>query len=64
MTVIAFNDEVSKDQLKQYADVICFSQVGLNDAEISEYLKLPQYLVAAWIGNWIDLDSRVTEFLQ
>ncbi len=53
MNVIAFNDEVSKDQLKQYADVICFSQVGLSDAEISAKLGLPVWLVYAWISNWI-----------
>ena len=59
MTVIAFNDEVSKGQLKLYADVICFSQVGLKDAEISARLGLPEHLVTAWIGNWIDMESRV-----
>ncbi len=64
MTVIAFNDEVSKDQLKQYADVICFSQVGMNDEEISEYLKLPQYLVTAWIGNWVEMETQAMGLLQ
>lgn len=60
MTVIAFNDEVSKDQLKQYADVICFSQIGLTDAEISARLKLPQWLIYAWISNWVAMEMAAS----
>lgn len=59
MNVIAFNDEVSKDQLKQYADVICFSAVGLRDAEIATRLELPEYLVSAWVGNWNALEAQI-----
>lgn len=59
MTVIAFNSEVSKGQLKQYADAVCFSQVGLPDAEISSRLDLPEHLVAAWIASWRDVDGKI-----
>lgn len=58
MTVVAFNGDVSKDQLKNYADVICFSQVGLSDAEISARLSVPEYTIAAWVANWIDMETR------
>ncbi len=55
--ILAFNSEVSKEQLKQYADVVCFSQVGVDTAEISERLDLPEYLVSAWVRNWRSLQS-------
>lgn len=58
MSVIAFNSEVSKDQLKSYADAICFSQVGETDADISARLGVPEHTVAAWIKNWIDLEMQ------
>jgi hypothetical protein len=57
MNVVALNADVSAGQLKQYADVICFSQVGLRDAEISARLDLPEYLVARWIKNWSDIEA-------
>lgn len=58
MNVIAFNAEVSAGQLKHYADAICFSQVGVPNAEISQRLDLPEYLITAWIDNWNDLEGR------
>lgn len=58
MTVIAFNSEVSSGQLKSYADVVCFSQVGLGASEISARLDLPEHLVAAWIDGWDKLNAK------
>lgn len=58
MTIIAFNSDVSKDQLKRYADVICFSQVGESDTAISERLEIPKWVVSAWIDNWVHLEMR------
>ena len=58
MTVIAFNSEVSAGQLKRYADVICFSQVGVSDAEISERLDIPEHTVSAWIKNWNTMEAQ------
>jgi hypothetical protein len=60
MTVVAFNSEVTNGQLKCYADVICFSQVGLDASEISSRLNLPEYLVSAWIKGWRNLDSGIS----
>lgn len=59
MTVVAFNSEVSSSQLKHYADVVCFSEVGMPAPEISEYLRLPEHLVTAWLDNWNDLNMRI-----
>ncbi len=58
MTVIAFNSEVSKGQLKHYADAICFSQVGLSDAEVAAHLCLPEHLVTAWVCNWRTVEAQ------
>lgn len=58
MTVIPFNSEVTSRQLKQYADAICFSQVGVSDYEISQRLDLPEYLVSTWVANWNDLEGH------
>lgn len=58
MNVVALNADVAKDQLKHYADVICFSQVGVPTAEISERLGVPEYRVTAWVDNWNDIEGR------
>lgn len=55
--VVAINSEVSASQLKLYADAICFSSVGIGDAEIASRLGLPQWLVASWIKNWRDVEA-------
>lgn len=57
MTVIAFSHDVSKEQLKQYADVVCCSICGLSDADIAAQLGLPEHLVSAWVKNWNDMEA-------
>lgn len=58
MNVVALNSEVSAGQLKQYADAICFSQVGMPNDEISARLDVPEHLVSAWVKNWNHLEAE------
>jgi hypothetical protein len=60
MTVVAFNSEVQGPQLKKYADVICFSQVGVPTSEISSRLELPEHLVSAWIDGWVKIERAMS----
>ncbi len=64
MNVVALNSDVTSAQLKNYADAICFSQVGLDAAQISARLKLPEYLVTGWIKGWRDLDAGISSVRQ
>jgi hypothetical protein len=64
MNVVALNSEVTSAQLKHYADAICFSHVGLDAAQISTRLDLPEYLVSAWIKNWRHVESLTSAVCQ
>jgi hypothetical protein len=57
VNVVALNSEVSSAQLKHYADAICFSSVGIGNAEIAVRLGLPEWLVTSWIKNWREVEA-------
>jgi len=62
MNVVPFKPEVTAAQLKHYADAICFSQVGLDSAEIAKRLEIDEHLIHAWLENWRELDRTVMGF--
>lgn len=48
-------NQVSREQLKKYRDVISLWLSKYDTAEIAEQTKLPEWLVAGWVANFRDL---------
>jgi len=62
MNVIPMTREVTAAQLKAYADAVCFSQIGLDSAEIARRLEIDEHLIHAWLENWRELDETIQGF--
>lgn len=49
---------VTSEQLKRYADVICLSQEGKSAGQIANIADIPEWLVMTWIANFCQMDAR------
>jgi hypothetical protein len=51
-------NQVSREQLKKYRDVISMWLSKFDTAEIAAEKKLPEWLVARWVANFRDMTAE------
>lgn len=49
--------DITREQLRRYADVICDGQAGHSIDDIAKLRDLPSDLVQAWLANFSELDA-------